>query len=132
MIVGKAVTIPIEAMSDLDALVIGVDVFNIFHNKFSSSNHLANRIRNGRNVEIARSNLMKHWRKEDKVVTTDQLDNRLARVKEFLELAYYFDSGESTAQNQYLRFLLHSTSFSDPVLLLEHQSREFRNYLASL
>src|SRR5258708_31796056 len=107
MIVCKAVTTPIEAMHDLDALVIGVDVFNICHNKFSTSNHLANRVRNCRDVEIARCNFMKHWRKEDKVVTTDQLEYRLVRRKEFLELAYYFDSGESSTQNQYLWAPLH-------------------------
>src|SRR5260370_42512233 len=68
MMVCKAVTTSIEAMHDLDALVIGVDIFNICHNKLSTSNHLANRVRNCRDVEIARCNFMKHWRKEDKVV----------------------------------------------------------------
>src|SRR5260370_17374537 len=107
MIVCKAVTPPIEAMHDLDALVIGVDVFNIRHNKFGTSNHLANRVRNCRDVEIARCNFMKHWRKEDKVVTTDQLEYRLLRREEFLELTCYFDSGESATQNQYLWPPLH-------------------------
>src|SRR5215469_15842844 len=107
MIVGKAVTTPIEAMHDLDALVIGVDVFNICHNKFSTSNHLANWVRNCRDVEIARCNFMKHWRKEDKVITTDQLEYRLFRREEFLELPCYFDSGESATQNQYLWRPLH-------------------------
>jgi hypothetical protein len=50
---------------------------------------------------------MKHWRKEDKVVTTDQLEYRLVRSKEFLELPCYFDSGESATQNQYLWRLFH-------------------------
>ncbi len=45
---------------------------------------------------------MKHWRKEGKVIPTDQLEYRLVRREEFLELTCYFDSGESATQNQYL------------------------------
>src|SRR5258708_14383595 len=115
MIVCKAVTTPIEAMHDLDALVIGVDVFNISHNKFSTPNHLANRVRNCRNVQIARCNFMKHWRKEDKVVTTDQLEYRLVRSKEFLELPSYFNSSESASHNQYPWRRLHFGILSNPV-----------------
>src|SRR6267154_2287477 len=115
MIVCKAVTTPIDAMHDLDALVIRVDVFNICHNKLSTFDHLANGVRNRRDVEIARRNFMKHWRKEDKVVTTDQLEYCLVRTKKFLELPCYFDSGESAAQNQYLWRPLHFGILSDPV-----------------
>src|ERR1700747_1489410 len=107
MIVRKAATAPIEAMHDRDALVIGVDVFNICHNKFSTSKHLANRVCNCRDIDIARCNFVKHWRKEDKVITTDQLESRLVRSKEFLELSHYFDSAESATQNQYLLRPLH-------------------------
>src|SRR5258705_13616620 len=115
MIVGKAVTAPLEAMHDLDALFIGVDVFNICHNKLSTSNHLANRVRYCRDVQIARCNFMKHWRKEDKVVPTDQLEYCLVRREEFLELTCYFDSGESATQNQYLWRPLHFGILSDQV-----------------
>src|SRR5258708_38430860 len=102
MIVGKTMTTPLEAMHDLDALVIGVDVFNISHNKFSPSNHLANMVRNCRDIEIARCNFMQHWCKEDKVVAIDQLEYRLIEREELLELSCYLDSGEPATQNTYL------------------------------
>src|SRR6516164_175690 len=91
----------IEAMRDNDLPAGKVDRFNVAGEEVHPLQHLAHRVDNSGEVEVARGHLVQHGREEEKVLAVDERDLDVwVASQRFLQLHGCVQTGESTAENQ--------------------------------
>jgi hypothetical protein len=106
MIVIERVRVAIEAMRHYDLLLLKIDVLDIAAEEIHVPNHLANRINDVRQIQIARRDLVQHRREEEKVLAI--YDGHFKpRVASFLELKRGVQAAESAAENEDTRLVCH-------------------------
>src|SRR5260370_4215449 len=95
----------IEAVRHDDSALFQIDALNIARKEIDVTQHLAHRINNVCNVEIARRDLVQHRRKKKEVVAVYE---RYRDVGMFpaLKLQRSIKTGETTTENEHAGFFV--------------------------
>src|SRR5262245_33045752 len=106
MIVFNRVRVVIEAMRNNDLLFLEVNLLHFAAEEIHAANHLANRINDIGQIQIARRDLVQHRSKEKKVLAINDRDFK-ARIVALLEFQRGIKSAEATAENEDTRLVCH-------------------------
>src|SRR5438552_19202409 len=106
MIVFERVRVPIKAMRNNDLLFVDIDLAHIAAEKIHAANHFTDRINDVRQIQIARRDLVQHWREKEKVFAIDNRDLK-ARISALLKLQGRIKPTEAAAENKDTGFVWH-------------------------
>src|SRR5436190_13051388 len=120
MIVFERVRVPIKSMRNNDLFFIDVDLVHVTAEKIHAANHFADRINDVRQIQIARRDLVQHWREKEKVFAIDNCDLK-ARISALLKLQGRVKPTEAAAENKNTRLVCHTDDLS------QEQRNAYRN-----
>src|SRR5437870_11753525 len=106
MILFERVRVPIKAMLNNDLFFVDIDLAHIAAEKIHAANHFTDRINDVRQIQVARRDLVQHWREKEKVFAIDNRDLK-ARISALLKLQGRIKPTEAAAENKDTRFLAH-------------------------
>ena len=107
MIVFDRVRMPIEPMRDRDAFVCDIDALHVADEKAHVPQHLADRVDDIGQIEIARRDLVQHRGEEEEVLATDKSHFEIRKLK-LLKLQRGIKSAEAAAENEDASFVCHA------------------------
>src|SRR5881392_1669941 len=123
MIVFERVRVPIKSMRNNDLFFIDVDLVHVTAEKIHAANHFADRINDVRQIQIARRDLVQHWREKEKVFAIDNGDLK-ARISALLKLQGRIKPTEAAAENKDMGFVYHTGICRDKNGMLTERRRE--------
>src|SRR5205823_1365133 len=124
MIVFERVRVPIKSMRNNDLFFVDVDLLHVPAEKIHAANHFANGINDISQIQIARGDLVQHWREQKEVLAI--YDSHLKpRVSKLFELQRCIQPAKAAAENKNTRFLCHTDDLS------RHQRNAYRNRKAA-
>src|SRR6266699_7043962 len=94
-------------MRNNDLLFVDVDLVHIAAEEIDVPNHLTDRINDVRQIQIARRDLVQHWREKEKVFAIDNRDLK-ARISPLLKLQGRIKPTEAAAKNKDTGFVRHT------------------------
>src|SRR5437667_8208884 len=104
MIVFERVRVPIKSMRNNDLFFVDVDLLHVPAEKIHAANHFANGINDISQIQIARCDLVQHWREKEKVFAIDNGDLKV-RISALLKLQGRIKPTEAAAENKYTSFI---------------------------
>jgi hypothetical protein len=102
----------IESMRDNDLLLSQIDPLDFARKKLHLAKHLAHGIDDGRQIQVAGRDLMKHRREEAEIIAIDKLDLDAIASQSFLKLHGGCDPDKASAENEdaFGRTIFHRSS----------------------
>src|SRR6266404_6524569 len=100
VVVLERVGVVVETVRHHNRALLQIDALNIAREKIDVAQHLAHRIDDVHDVEIARCDLVQHWRKEEEVIPVHQRDFDV-RIFPPLKLQRGIKAGKATTENEY-------------------------------
>src|SRR5881398_2796957 len=102
MIVFERVRVPIKSMRNNDLFFVDVDLLHVPAEKIHAANHFANGINDISQIQIARGDLVQHWREQKEVLAI--YDSHLKpRVSKLFELQRCIQPAKAAAENKNTR-----------------------------
>jgi hypothetical protein len=98
--------VPIEAVRNDDLFPVDVYFVHVTAEEINVPNHFANRINDVRQIQIARRDLVQHWREQEKVLPIHDGDFE-SRIPALLKLQRRIKSAKSTTENENTGSLAH-------------------------
>src|SRR5205823_14087939 len=98
----------IEAVRDLDDLVLHVNALDVTLEESAAAQELANRIDNRREVQVAGGDLMQHGREQEEVIAIYQGDFEVAgALQSLFQFKSDVQAGEAAAKNHNVLLPVH-------------------------
>src|SRR6516162_213715 len=109
----EGMRVVVEAMGNNDPLLFEINLVYFPWQEVHTTQHFADRIHNCCEIQIAGRDFVKHWRKQEKVLTIDQSDfHRRITAKFSLQFHGHREPGKTSAYNEYSLwcFVFHESS----------------------